>query len=300
MSSPYVAIFGDSVPWGQGLLPEHKFGQLITDALNVNTPGLTCQLIAHSGTTNGLDPTSDHAGIDGEVPVADPTLVKQIDRFALDPADARLVLLNGGINDVDIRTILSPLTSSADLHDLILHYCHDQMLEVLRQVTAKFSHPETQIVLIGYYPMLSPQSELFRIPQFLLMLGLSFPFFMSHAPILDKIIGHSMQFWKESTEQLGLAVSDYNAALGADRVILVAPPFQEKNAVFAGEPWLFGLSGDFSPQDEVIDSRHAACDLNIDEFDIFSREQCYRASAGHPTITGAKVYADAVLKAIGA
>jgi GDSL-like Lipase/Acylhydrolase len=300
MGSPYVAIFGDSVPWGQGLLPQHKFGQLITDALNVKTPGLTCQLIAHSGATNGLDPTSDSAGIDGEVPVADPTLVKQIERFALDPADARLVLLNGGINDVDIRTILSPLTSSNDLRDMIVNYCHDQMLEILRQVTAKFPDPHTQMVLAGYYPILSPQSELFRIPQFLLMFGLSFPFFLPHGPILDKIIGLSMQFWKQSTEQLSLAVSDCNAELGTARVIFVAPPFQEKNAVFASEPWLFGLSGDFSPQDEVIDPRHAACDLNIDEFDIFSREQCYRASAGHPNITGARVYADAVLKAIGA
>jgi hypothetical protein len=31
-----------------------------------------------------------------------------------------------------------------------------------------------------------------------------------------------------------------------------AVPFTVQNAVFAEDPWLFGLDGEFNPQDEVI------------------------------------------------
>ena len=72
-------------------------------------------------------------------------------------------------------------------------------------------------------------------------------------------------------------------------------PFTVDNAVFADQPWLFGLDGAFNPQDEVIAERRAACNVNIDPNDVFGREGCYRASAGHPNTTGAVAYANAII-----
>jgi hypothetical protein len=56
-------------------------------------------------------------------------------------------------------------------------------------------------------------------------------------------------------------------------------------------------AGDFTPQDEVIVTRRASCVAAIPEFDVFAREQCFRASAGHPNVSGARAYATAILAA---
>lgn len=44
-------------------------------------------------------------------------------------------------------------------------------------------------------------------------------------------------------------------------------------------------------------SRHATCDACTN--DSLRREQCYRASAGHPSPTGARKFADAIVAALG-
>ena len=114
----------------------------------------------------------------------------------------------------------------------------------------------------------------------------------------DRIVDRCLVFWRESTDCLQRAVDETNAALTAPRIVLVDPGFTEDNAMFAGDPWLWGLNSDLSPQDEVVDARHGACDVAIPWFDGFAREQCYRASAGHPNVKGAQRYADAILQAI--
>jgi len=74
--------------------------------------------------------------------------------------------------------------------------------------------------------------------------------------------------------------------------------FTATNAALASNPWLFGIHADLtvSPEDPMAAERHQACDLF--ETDIFQREGCYRASAGHPNQRGAEAYADAILAAL--
>ncbi len=81
-------------------------------------------------------------------------------------------------------------------------------------------------------------------------------------------------------------------------MIFVDPGFTEENAAFASEPWLWGLNNDLTPQDEVAGPRRGACDAAIPRHEGLAREQCYRASAGHPNVTGARKYADAILQAM--
>ena len=49
-----IAVFGDSVNWGQGLLPRHKFSTLVRERLARNGTPLTVEMLAHSGPRSAL------------------------------------------------------------------------------------------------------------------------------------------------------------------------------------------------------------------------------------------------------
>lgn len=297
MAPSNLVVFGDSVNWGQGLLAPHKFSTLVKEHLATRGLTLAVHMVAHSGATIGVRGPTAIAGIDGEVLVSSPTLVEQVATYADDPDDVAVIILNGGINDIDIRVILNPLTTAADLRHEIKQFCYQDMLTALMQVAVKF--PKTdRIIVTSYYPVLSPESEPFRIPFLLQTYGVGMPFFLDQSLVFRKIVALCMQFWTESSVRLQQAVTACNAAVGGARVRYAAVPFTVGNAVFASDPWLFGLNGDFSAQDEVVAERHAACNLNIDPFDLFGREGCYRASAGHPNVRGAVAYAQTIVAAV--
>lgn len=296
MTLSRLVVFGDSVNWGQGLRTSHKFSTLVRDSLTARGLALTVQMLAHSGATIGVRGPTAVARIDGEVPVSSPTLVEQVARYADDPDETAVIILNGGINDIDIRVILNPLTTQADLRHEIEQFCYEDMQTVLLQVLAKFPRAD-RIIVTSYYPILSPDSRPLRVPFLLQTYGVGVPFFVDSQAVLTKTVALCMQFWTESSLHLQRAVMACNAAAGETRVRYAAVPFTAGNAVFASDPWLFGLNGDFSPQDEVALDRRAACDLNIDPFDVFAREGCYRASAGHPNVRGAAAYAQAIVAA---
>ncbi len=293
MAASRLVVFGDSVNWGQGLLTQHKFSTLVGGSLGANGATLTVEMMAHSGATIGVRGPATTTKIDGEVPVSYPTVWEQVTTYPHDPAEAAVIVVNGGINDIDIRVILNPLTTESDLRQDIRQFCHDDMLTLLREVVRRF--PTTApIIVTSYYPILSPRSHPFRIPFLLQTFGVGMPFFVDQNLVFKKIVALCMQFWSESGVELQRAVQDCNAVEPGARVKFAAVPFGADNAVFADHPWLFGLDGEFDPQDEVIPQRRAACNLNIDPFDIFGREGCYRASAGHPNAEGAVKYAEAV------
>jgi hypothetical protein len=297
MAASKIVVFGDSVNWGQGLLTQHKFSTLVREGLASPGTSLTVQMLAHSGATIGVRGPGTTTRIDGEVPVSSPTVMEQVALYDDDPDDVAVIILNGGINDVDIRVILNPLTTQADLRHDIQQFCYHDMLVLLKAVAARF--PTTApMVVTGYYPVLSNKSHPLRIPFLLETYGVGFPFFLDQNLVFAKIVALSMQFWSESSVALQHAVMDCNTFVGADRVKYAAVPFTVDNAVFADQPWLFGLDGEFNPQDEVIAERRAACNLNIEPNDIFGREGCYRASAGHPNTTGAVAYANAIIASV--
>src|SRR5437762_2962827 len=104
-----VTVVGDSVAWGQGLLDTHKYGSIVNQTLGLATPPL---MLAHSGATIGIRGATPFTAQSGEVPTSSPTVLEQV-TAAPDPADAQVVLMNGGINDVNIRVILNPMTTFA-------------------------------------------------------------------------------------------------------------------------------------------------------------------------------------------
>jgi len=297
MPAAKLVVFGDSVNWGQGLLPKHKFSTLVAKTLAAKGRTLSVELLAHSGATIGMRGPDTKTRIDGEVPVSYPTVTEQVAAYAGDPDDVRVIIIDGGINDIDVRVILNPLTTTADLRHDIKQFCYHDMLALLLQIVQKF--PETKRVVVnGYYPILSPNSHPLRIPFLLQTYGVGMPFFVDQNLVYNKVVGLCMQFWSESSVELQHAVEQCNSSAGGSRVKYAAVPFTVDNAVFAGTPWLFGLDGEFKPQDEVVAQRRSACNASIDRLDIFAREACYRASAGHPNDLGAAAYARTIVAAI--
>lgn len=299
-----LVVLGDSVMWGQGLRPEHKSAALVAAGLNATHPGIQPVMLAHSGAEIDADGHCDTVAFPGEIPKACPSILHQIGTYQGDPLAVPVVMLNGGINDVDIRTILSPFTDSQVLARDIQQYCYADMGKLLIAVKARFSNPATKIVVSSYFPILTEKSDVDLLPHLLETLGAPLPALLSDEvfeagnPLFDKVAAQCLQFWHGSSQALAKAVSDVNLGTGP-RCYFADVPFTENNAVFAPDAWLFGVGPlpDFAAQDEVADVRRPQCDVAFPG-DFFAREKCYRASAGHPNPKGAQQFAAAILKAI--
>jgi len=204
--------------------------------------------------------------------------------------------VNGGINDVGVATILNPLALVPSLHSKIVAACHTGMLALLNRVKVKFTKPSCKILVTGYYFILSDQSDPLQIPRMLSMHGIAPPPFIKPAAWFDPIFDRCEQFFSESTQQLQSAIQD----AGDARIKFVASGFTEANAVFVpNTSLLWGLDDQLKPLDPMAAQRHNQCDAAFPQpIEILHREQCYRASAGHPNIAGAKQYSQQILAAL--
>jgi hypothetical protein len=206
-----------------------------------------------------------------------------------------LVLVNGGINDIGVATILNPFALVPSLASKIQTACHVGMLQLLRKLSAKFTKPACKILVAGYYTILSDQSDPVGIPRLLALHGIAAPGFIDELDIIDPVIDRCEQFNNDSTAQLQIAIAD----AGDPRIVFVQSGFTDDNAVFAGTPFLFGLDDQLNPQDPVAAQRHVQCNITHNQpLDLPAREQCYRASAGHPNQAGAVQYQEQILAAL--
>lgn len=296
-----IAVLGDSVTWGQGLLHAQKMHTLVAGAFGTGGAFPATGLVAHSGATIGVATSLRRSAVDGEVPKAHPTVLQQVaDYPGAEAAAVDLVILNGGINDVDVRFILNPFTAPDDLEDTTARACGPDLLALLRAAAARF--PAARILVLTYYPILSPLSRFSWGLEFLTSVGAPPPAALMASPtalfpsIWDRIVDNCRVFHVTSTRAMATAVSQANAEMAGDRFVLVDPGFRDEHAALAPAARLFGINWDLSPQDPVALPRRHACDLY--EADPIRREQCYRASAGHPNAMGAQAYAHAVLRAL--
>jgi len=311
-----VAVFGDSVMWGQGLRESEKIPTCVIEGLTTRLPRTRVTLagnFAHSGATIGLradgsrergGPPKITRGTRQEVNVSLPSVLDQVEQFQGDAAAIDLVLLNGGINDVNVRAILPSLDDMA-LKRLTQLHCHDHMKVLLEQTLAKF--PNAQVVVCGYYPIITEESNPDAMQPFLIALGLwdivaALLVGATASGIKQKLAANCALFLKTSDSSLAKAVDEVNRERAtisgaARRVHFASPQFERNNAAFAMFPLLFGVDQQTSaPLDpaEVRDARIMACNEAY-AGDVFGGQVCHRASAGHPTPHGARRYADEIL-----
>ncbi|HLK10733.1 MAG TPA: hypothetical protein VKW76_05095 [Candidatus Binatia bacterium] len=294
-----IVTLGDSVPWGQGLLEDEKYDALVQAALAAAHPGITLERLAHSGAVIGAFGATGTPEA-GEVPGARPTIVEQCDAFADSPDTVDLVLLDGGINDVGVATILNPLALIPTLGSRITRACHDEMLVLLRKVGAKFSKASCRLLVTGYYPIVSAQSDPLGVRRLLGLHGIAVPDFLdAEEAFLAPVVERCREFFTDSSAETQRAIAD----AGDPRIRFVPTGFTDENAIFvAGTSLLWGLDVDeaLSPLDPAAARRRAQCDLaHPGPLAVVAREYCYRASAGHPNVAGAQRLAAQILAALG-
>lgn len=178
----FMLVLGDSVMWGQGLLPEHKSSFKLREWICQQRNGGACQnpddvqmhIEAHSGAKITQPDSSDEKlqeerflrlntpiKFDGEVPNAYPTIWGQVDlaqRFyeahsiALDQVD--LIVVNGGINDMGATRILG--IGGGKMAEFAERFCRIQMEILLAKLARTFRN--ARIIVPGYFPLVSEKT----------------------------------------------------------------------------------------------------------------------------------------------
>jgi len=286
-----MVTIGDSVLWGQGLKESEKIDTLLrADFRPQNPQDVRLDRTAHSGAVI-FSGSSNEAPRVGEVPGSRASILEQCAGFHDNPQDVDFVLINGGINDVGVATILNPFAPS--LTTPIKEACGYRMGMLLEAVKQKFSKPSARIRVLGYYPILSSKSltsarQLGAATSFLQLYGVALPTFGKQITVehINPIVDRCEQFFRESTECLVEAVR----RAGDSRIRFVHSGFTDDNSVFARKSLLWGvhLDPNLSPEDNVAQTRHQLCDAAFqNQNNPLALEECYRASAGHPNAAGA-------------
>jgi lysophospholipase L1-like esterase len=307
MHEMHIAVFGTSLMWGQGLNEEDKIHAVLVRLLQGHHADVraTTYFLAHSGASTGYNAdgsidTHQELRIHGEVPTSYPTILQQIDEFdahGVSPDAIELVVLDAGINDVDLTVILDPLTTPQQIEALVESYCYQHMLWLIEKLTAKFKN--ARIVIAAYYEFLTEESQRGYIRTLLRALG-NVPGGFIADGLLRLVMGRMKKrllencdtFSDESLIAFQRVADEINGRSKSKRVLVARPNIGTQNAAFASDPWVFGVRSDLSPQDPQAEVRAAACQ----QTDITRKRPfiCSRASVGHPNPKGAKAYAEAV------
>ena len=287
-----LLAIGDSVVWGQGLAKQHK-----TAAILACHFGAELGMLAHAGAKIGVRDSYSVTMPSGEIPCFFPTILQQLKNFQGNAGAVKWVLLNGGINDVEIQRVFNPMVP---LYELELHtrnYCGRDFLILLRHVIRRFRR--ARVLVLGYYPGLSHQSRPAGIEAFYsLVHGMRFAPLGEPQLFRHEIVEHCLRFWKLSSGLLRGAVEHVNREAGRPRAVFVDCGMSEANAAYAPQSMLWELDPDEPERapDEVAAERREACKL-VGAGPLQMR-QAILSSAGHPNVAGAAFMAEQCIKAM--
>jgi len=352
---PTMLSAGDSLMWGQGLRPDHKFRELVRTRLAQegapvvelalgrsgakldpqNNPGVAGQDAAISATLYTdpqppLDPLYWPGQFAREVPwpalttrqqLTDANRLLQGVGAAASPLDIRWIILDGGINDVGINGILSPIPAYNDGYFLegwsawILDKCRQiegELVATVRQALDQF--PNAVIVVNGYFPVFSYWSlgNLVRLQSVGLLYGIA-NLVMLTGVGLDALATASSTWQAASNKHLRRAIQTVTGQRPGRTVLFARSNIEEEHSLFAPDTWLWGYDAipdgvptsvnqwvqwlaAATPEDEVIAQRLIKCaDLAPAPGDAIP---CRLASIGHPNVAGAQDYATAIIEAL--
>ena len=182
-----IVAIGDSIVWGQGLATEQKFTSLTREWLEqrLRVP-VTLAVFAHSGAVIARRPDDASCTYKtvyaGEPPNLAPSITAQAwwaagkgppmcaggPRSVAPNDEVDLVIMDGGINDVDIAHILNP--AFTELLALTRKSCRVGMTSLLGDVATLF--PNASVLVTGYYPIVSEASDISVLGPALFNVGL--------------------------------------------------------------------------------------------------------------------------------
>ncbi len=292
-----MAVIGDSVMWGQGLAEQDK---IHTKALGYIASGLNGrpvekQVAAHSGAIIGLkapDLNAQYAtnGMSGEMPRGHPTIGWQATNQIQNPELVDLVLMNGGVNDVDVLQILTVdyMMSLDALRQRTRDLVGAQMQTLLTS-TVMPRFPQATIVVSNYFPIISWDSAMDVVGG---LVRLLFPLAgLISLELQRKLTDQSLAFHDESTKALQAAVANANKQYGTDRVLFAPSGFNGSNAMGAWNAFLYSPA----QPDPLASARALECPKYFTGNDL---ETCKQAQSGHPNPRGALAYASNIHAAV--
>ncbi len=297
-----MAVFGDSVLWGDGLrespdaTPGHKFSALIADWLAQQTGrSVERTVYAHSGASVVPTPSVPDKGLNfpGDVNSFYPTISDQLECVAPEKrAGVDLILLHGCINDMGAFEPVNPQNSKGRVDKLTQQFCGTPVEALLQQAAALYPH--AVIVFTGYFPIISEKSD---IAPFLDFLHLFFPDKLKHlsqpkdtARAKSKSAENSKVFYDRSNQLFKDAVDHVNHDRGDTRLHFLQIPFGPENA-FGTHPssYLWPIPTLIS-QDEVYLVRQTQC-LDAFKLDLAGLAICDVDPTAHPNPQGAQAIA---------
>ena len=305
-----VAVIGDSIAWGNGLYPIHKYYYQVAQWLHkaLNRP-ICVKIYAHSGAIiSGLFCKPINPALNHDCP----SLATQADSIQ-NPDKVDLILVSGGINDVGLSLDLAA-KNDLDILNLINYKLSPvqirQSSQVIEEPMKKLlinllsKNNKLHIIVTNYYPIVSSDTSAILIYA-LQLLQKDFSYDQIKAMLKD----NSDIFYLYSTKSLDNAVKQ--ADNGANRIAFAKVNFLPINCYGTGEnSWLwaikdaFGLiydsqgkvtAGTFITNDEMFEVR-----LNMINPKDMSRDAIVNRinAVAHPNVLGAAEYARAIEYAI--
>ncbi|HZI19053.1 MAG TPA: SGNH/GDSL hydrolase family protein [Pyrinomonadaceae bacterium] len=326
-----MLVLGDSVVWGQGLREDEKFYSavrqvLVADILRRSDVRMVVR--AHSGAT--IMPKARSAPRNyGEVPAGAPTLYAQAhmasdlyDYLGVPRGNVRLVLLDGGINDIGFSSFLNPFTKEEEVRAKAEQYCHDGMRDLLASLAG--TYPNALLVVTGYFPIITAgtkestlrdlvraflnRREAERAEREERSAGAGVRLAGGRSWLFERL-GALSRSWKTASDNsLAAAASDINGdaahrlAGACPRVLFVKVELADDEGYNAPNSALWHINEDFRTEDPFYayrsDPRTGVCHLPKNKMRALDRQACDLAATGHPNRAGADKYAKAIIEGL--
>ena len=275
-------VFGTSVLWGQGHNKSTKMHTRLGEWLK-KRHGRTVRVhhAPHSGAE--VFGRSSHKRLHGEVPVAFPSIIRQIRQAPRVTQEQVYVLVEGGINDVGVFNIVNPNFPRAKLKQKTIEACHRRMSVVLTHLGRKYRGAD--IFVLGYYQILADRIKKHArdLVNLLDVLNICDPEELEGTDFVSRAVENCKLFWQESDRQLQRAVRDVSPGIEGT-ITFVSSTYTPANGLFGKDSLLFNL-GDRDPQ---LDNRVIPCTKAI--LQGRTKAHCYVASIGHPNKNGVTRY----------
>ncbi|HRX85057.1 MAG TPA: SGNH/GDSL hydrolase family protein [Phycisphaerae bacterium] len=305
----YMAVLGDSAMWGNGLEVKDKFStrvaRQIGQELNVHVVRNVRALSGATIRTHDADGLCRLRCGDGEVPEIFTSITTQANSLER-PELYDLVLLDGCGNDVQIERILAPTDNTELLTDLSGEFCFGEMANLLIRVRAYA--PQAPIVVTGYFPFVSEDSDLSQIGTWAVANGINLGGEEELTKTLRNFVVNAAVFQTQSAVDLQAAVTLVNGLdSNGPPIAYVDPEYGPQNATFASEAWMWGLTRnvplatqlginlDLFPEDPLLDERVKRCTLPSVAPNLLA---CIYGALGHPNVAGAKAYTRHIVAAL--
>ncbi|MGB4849808.1 MAG: GDSL-type esterase/lipase family protein, partial [Saprospiraceae bacterium] len=302
-----IYFLGDSIMAGQGHSEDRMFSELISRHLQSQHSdiGVYYTNQAHSGATIESDTANNYSNLDKEIPRSFPSIKSQLNSIinnnSIINQNVEHIILDGGINDMEIMTFLKPSISNQELAtrlvqitNLAEQYAYGSMKQLLTKIGQNF--PSTNVIVVGYFQVISNKSVAMKL--------ISDYLFYHVAPFLP--IGQSIpmltgftfstvvkqcQHAKDELNRCNLrAVVEVNAAFSTNRFKFVIPNFTEDNALFAPDSFLWGFDIFGDVEDPLKSRRDNVCVHPVLQANSDDKTFCRMASVGHPNNKGIQEY----------